>query len=386
MQALAFVLALCSAAAQEKESDPFRSRREPVREGLLKRGGGEGTEVAVRGALGWLARHQSADGSWKLTGYIERCPKDKPCKPNPGGEEGDGGVTALALVAFLGAGHSPLSKEFGEPVQKGIQWFLKRQDPEGCLESRNTMKYMYAHAIATIALAEAYGMSRAESLKGPAQKAVDFLVAAQNPGKGWRYSQKCGDNDTSVTGWVVMALRAAELATLNFPRAAYDGARAWLDHVTDGETGRASYRGTVVGQFIPLPNEHFDWHETMTAMAIHARILIERKKSDPRLAKGRDLLLKDLPKWDGNAIDFYHWFQASQALFQLAGPDETWKPWNDALKEALLKHQKGGEGCDRGSWEPVDRWSYEGGRVYATAINALTLETYYRNVQIFGDK
>lgn len=386
MQALSLLLALCSSALQEKET-PFQRCRVTSKAELLKRGGGgEETEGAVRAALGWLARHQSADGSWKATGYVERCPKEKPCKPNPGGEDGDGGVTALALVAFLGAGHSPASKDFGDAIQKGLQWFLKRQDREGCLEDRNTMKYMYAHAIATLALVEAYGLSRSETLKGPAQKAVDFLVSAQNTGKGWRYSQKCGDNDTSVTGWVVMALRAAELAKLNFPRAAYDGARAWLDEVTHPDTGRAGYTHRGFHGGFPMPNDQFDFHETPTALSVHARVLIERKKSDPRLALGRDLLLKDLPKWDGNAIDFYHWFQTSQALFQLAGPDETWKPWNAALKEALLKHQTAGDGCARGSWEPVDRWSYEGGRVYSTAINALSLETYYRYVLLFGDK
>lgn len=388
MYALPFLLALCSAAVQEQESDPFRSRRAPVREELLRRGGGGAeTEASVRGALGWLSRHQSADGSWKPTGYIERCLKDQPCKPNTGEEEGDGGVTALALVAFLGAGHSPLSEEFGEPVKRGLRWLLNRQDPEGCLEARATLKYMYPHAIATLALAEAYGLTRSVNLKEPAQKAVDFLVAAQNPGKGWRYHLKSGDNDTSVTGWCVMALRAAELAGLTFPRASFDGALAWLDEVTNPETGHAGYthRGSYRG--IPRFNEQFDWHETPTAMAVHTRILIERRKSDPRLAKGVDLLLKDLPKREEFAIDYYHWFQTSQAIFQLVGGDgEKWKSWNAALKEALLKHQRAGDGCTRGSWEPVDRWSYEGGRVYATAINALTLETYYRGAQLFGDK
>ena len=39
-----------------------------------------------------------------------------------------------------------------------------------------------------------------------------------------------------------------------------------------------------------------------------------------------------------------------------------------------------------GSWEPIDRWGGEGGRVYATAINALTLEVYYRYANVFGTR
>ena len=43
---------------------------------------------------------------------------------------------------------------------------------------------------------------------------------------------------------------------------------------------------------------------------------------------------------------------------------------------ALTPHQKGaGDGCQAGSWDAsVERWGFVGGRVYATAINALTLE------------
>jgi hypothetical protein len=32
----------------------------------------------------------------------------------------------------------------------------------------------------------------------------------------------------------------------------------------------------------------------------------------------------------------------------------------------------------------MDRWGAVGGRVYATAINALTLETFYRYANVYG--
>jgi flavin reductase (DIM6/NTAB) family NADH-FMN oxidoreductase RutF len=88
---------------------------------------------------------------------------------------------------------------------------------------------MYGHILATLALAEAHGMSNPDAYGKPAQKAVDFLLAAQNPGKGWRYGAKSGDNDTSVTSWAVMALRSAERVGLMFPKSAYEGALAWFD-------------------------------------------------------------------------------------------------------------------------------------------------------------
>jgi len=38
---------------------------------------------------------------------------------------------------------------------------------------------------------------------------------------------------------------------------------------------------------------------------------------------------------------------------------------------------------DEGSWEPEDPWARDPGRVYATAINAVTPETYYRDGSAF---
>jgi hypothetical protein len=371
-----------------------------LKERLIERGGGgEATETAVLNAHKWLARHQAADGSWKTKDYVDRCRasgEGTPCKPNPGGaDDWAVGNTGLALLAFLGTGLSTATDKeydginFGKIVRLGIEWLRKQQDQDGCVGARSGSKYMYGHAIATIALAEAHGLHDDPTLLLPAQKAVDFLVAAQNRGDGWRYSAQCGDSDPSVTGWCVMALRAAELAGLGFRKAAYDGALACLAAFADDERGRAGYRKKgMAGDSVPSPNEPFDDHPTMTALVMHSRILIQKRRNDPFLAKGSALLLGDPPKWGGKAIDFYYWFHASQALFQFNGSrGENWVEWNLVMKDILVKNQNPlNAGCKGGSWEPVDRWSHEGGRVYATAINALTLETYYRYVMIFGGK
>jgi hypothetical protein len=69
------------------------------------------------------------------------------------------------------------------------------------------------------------------------------------------------------------------------------------------------------------------------------------------------------------------------ALFQCGG--HAWKTWNKALKEALLPNQAS-KGCAKGSWEPAGPWGARGGRVYATALGALMLESYYRFARIGG--
>jgi len=92
------------------------------------------------------------------------------------------------------------------------------------------------------------------------------------------------------------------------------------------------------------------------------------------------------PDW----TDYYYWYYGSLALFQYDGPKGPyWKKWEAHLKDALIPHQKTGkDGCANGSWTSEDeRWGFEGGRVYATAINALTLEVWYRYPNVFrGDK
>ena len=362
-------------------------------------GGTKATEDAVIAALRWLARHQSADGSWHTEGYVSECNKIPDfgggrCSPSPGHDTYDAGNTGLSLLAFLGAGFSHLSKDtydgicFGDVVRKGLQWMMSHQDPEGCIGSRNVEKYMYNHTICALAMSEAYGLTGSNLFKDQAQKAVDFTIAAQNPGKGWRYSYKCGDNDSSVTGWAVMVLKSAEISGLAFPRSGYDGTRAWYDYATEASYGRVGYNAPGTGKvFIPGVNEHFDHHEALTAIAIMARIFIDRQKSQ-LLNTQADLCLRDKPVWDGNAIDFYYWYYTSLALFQLDGPSgPKWNQWNEPMKDALVQNQnvKSG-GCRSGSWEPVGRWCPEGGRVYATAINALTLEVYYRYVNVFNPK
>ncbi len=358
------------------------------------------TESAVLAALRWLARHQNADGSWGAEGFKHEC-KAGACS-GAGDKEFDTGVTGLSLLAFLGSGYTHLSKDvfvdpveptrqlnFGAVCKKAEQWLMKHQNPDGSI-GENGPRLMYNHSIGALALTEAYGMTSAELLKVPAQKAIDFIVAAQNPGRGWRYTPKCGDNDCSVTGWCVMALKSAELSELTFPRSCYDGAVAWLNEATeDGGYYRTGYTAKSTGKvYEPGKNEKWDDHAALSAVSVMCRIFVNKNKREPALT-AVTLLTSDVPEWKEHKIDFYYWYYASLALFQYDGPDGgSWKKWNEPMKTALVTHQRTGkDGCTNGSWDPeVDRWGHAGGRVYATAINALTLEVYYRYANVFGGK
>jgi len=346
---------------------------------------------ATMSALLWLARHQGPDGGWGVQSHAGACKTSRCSTPESASADFDIGVSGLSLLAFLGAGYSHLSKDvhegirFGEVVGRGLRHLLRQQDAEGFLGPRTGHKEMYNHTIAALALCEAYGLTGSSLFKDEARRAVDYLVQAQNPGRGWRYSSRSGDNDTSVTGWAVMVLKSAELSGISFPRTAYDGARAWLDETTEEAYGRAGYTHKGTGKVYCPHNATFEHHEALTSIAVMSRIFID-KKADARVRNGAELVGRDVPSLEPAKVDYYAWYYAALALFQFDGPDGAlWNKWSKGMVQALVKSQSS-MGCEAGSWDPADRWGCEGGRVYATAINALTLEVYYRFENVLGGK
>ncbi|MBI3724697.1 terpene cyclase/mutase family protein [bacterium] len=372
------------------------------------------TESAVEAGLRWLARHQSQDGSWSAKDFTAHC-KGAVC--NGAGEaDFDVGVTSLAVLAFLGAGLTPANRatyvdpvtgetmRFGVVLKKGLQFLIDHQNQQDGMVGPLVQELMYNYAIAALALCEAYGMTKAVCYRAPAQKAVMFILAAQNLTPqgdylGWRYTPRCGNNDTSVTGWCVLALKSARIAGLDVRESAFDGAKRWILRVTDAN-GRTGY-DKLGSEVVVAAGRGEAWmsNPSMTAIGLLCRTLIDRKRADLAMAQAAKILTTDLPKWEPRSqhptVDYYYWHFGTLALFQYDGPDgPQWRKWNHALRDTLCQNQCiKKDGCADGSWptEKVDRWGYAGGRVYGTAMNVLTLECYYRHVNGFpvdkgGDK
>ncbi len=392
-------------------------------ENLGTRGSSGKTQLAVLDALKWLARHQSDDGHWDIYGYRNQCNSSStPCKRYV--EENRSihnvGVTGLALLAYLGSGFTHMNNNvycvdcdvllekpedlenehkginFGDVVKKGLFWLKNQQNEKGAFET-NGNKPMYDHAIASMAYAEAYGMTGSNVLEKYAQKGINYLSRAQNPYKAWRYTHQSGDNDTSVTGWAVMALKSGEIAGLNVGASSFENALNFIKEVTETEYYRTGYRKKEqAGNKVRVEgkNDRYTNHPALTSIGMLVRMYAGADPGSEALKGGVAHLMDDLPKWEdgakpnskGNPIDYYYWYYGSLAMYMYAGPDSPnanmgnyWSEWNDAIKTALLPNQKKQDaGCEYGSWEPISRWSFEGGRVYATAINALTMEVYYR--------
>ena len=341
---------------------------------------------ATDAALRWLARHQSPDGRWDCDGFERHCTGTR-CG-GPGGPLHDAGVTGLSLLAFLCAGETHITPTHGRVVRNALKYLKGAQDAEGCFGPRTGGNYVYDHAIAALAMSEAYGVTQSPLFRRSAQSGVDFVLAARNPYAAWRYGVRPQDNDTSVTGWMVMVLKSAAGAGLAVDPAAFEGAVAHLDRVTEPEYGRAGYTARGNGPSRPLELiDRFpaDRSESLTAVAVLTRIFCGAKPDDAFVRKGADLMMRCLPVHDEAAgtVDHYYWYYGSLAMFQVGA--EPWARWRAAMEKAILGSQRLAEGDDRhGSWDPVDPWAKDGGRVYSTAINALSSEVYYRHARVFG--
>ncbi len=354
------------------------------------------TENAVELGLKWLADHQDVNGQgmWDCDGYMKHDPADDQCE-GPGKALYDPGVTGLALLAFLGAGHTDRGTTRDNPyarnVRQALRYLTTIQDDDGCFGPRSNQHFVYNHAIATLAMCEAWAMTRNPRYKTPAQDGLNFISSARNPYLAWRYGVRPGDNDMSVTAWMVMALKSGKFGGLDSDPDAFEGARTWTDKMTDPDFGITGYLQMGGSSARPegLQNRFpADKTASMTAAGILTRIFLGENPRESRMVrKGADQCLKLLPLWDPDdgSIDMYYWYYGTLAMFQIGG--STWKTWNKAMVNAVLKSQhRKGSGARTGSWDPIGAWGADGGRVYSTATMVMCLEVYYRYDRVFGLK
>jgi hypothetical protein len=228
--------------------------------------------------------------------------------------------------------------------------------------------------MATMAFARACGLPGGEEFRPRAARGARFLRQARNPGLAWRYGVRDGQNDTSVTAWAGAALLACAAPEAGAPAdpKVWEGVRRWLVQATNDWTQETSYRrpGASPGA------DRFERNEGMTAAALWLRLSTGSDRRSPELRAAARRLGWCLPAWNesGTSVDYAAWFSGTRALAAYGDP-ALWESWSAAARRVLVAHQrKYADGCACGSWDPVDRWGAEGGRVYATAINALTLE------------
>jgi hypothetical protein len=324
---------------------------------LAAYGGTALTESAVTDGLEWLRRNQQKDGTWKLDGpYGDGATVDNPTA-----------ATAMALLAFQGAGHTHRAGKYRTVVNRGIRALVKMQNREGDFFQGSVGHHrLYSQAQATIAVCELYGMTNDSSLRLAAERAVDYAVKAQDSLGGWRY-QPAFDSDTSVTGWFMMALQSARMAGLEVPSDTLQRVSSYLDRAGSSNMSRYAYQPGM------------EPTHTMTAEALLCRQYLGWPKTDPRMKVGLHMIAAYPLSWEDR--DAYYWYYATQVLHHLH--DEQWTEWNKVMRE-LLPQEQTKSGPERGSWTPLgDRWGSQGGRLYVTCLHLFMLEVYYRHLPIY---
>ncbi|MFT5155396.1 MAG: hypothetical protein ACI841_005409 [Planctomycetota bacterium] len=350
--------------------------------GVKKSRGQLALTKAVDEALSWLAEHQDAEGYWSPGGFADDCGqrKSKDACDGKGQAAQEVGITALALLAFIGDGNTCEAGLYAENLDRGMRWLVGQQDKRGVLGDPKSHSLLYNHAIATQALARVVKLGHVE-FRPALIKAVDICVAARNPYGAWRYDlPPTGDNDTSVTGWMISALAAARDAGVEVEEKNFEGAITWIDEVTDAETGRVGYH--AMGSFssrIAGINDSYasESGEPMTAMAMFMRLKHGGgQPDDVTLTSGAQLLLMTPASAATDMTDHYYWYQGTRAMRAMGG--KWWSSWNKPfLTKALESQCERKQGHRQGSWDPTGAWGFSGGRVYSTAIVTLALETYY---------
>lgn len=338
---------------------------------LEKYGGSAASESAVGLALEWLASRQRINGTWD---FIDVGPcTDKGSVNNPIGG------TAYALLPFLAAGQTHKDGQYKKQVQAALAFLTSigvtapaGYDLRGVVnkadDDTDPNYAYYVHGAATLALCEAYGMTKDRKLKQSAEGAVLFIVNSQNPrGGGWRYNPR-EDGSTSVTAIQVMALKAAEKAGIKIPDSTWKGISFYLDSVSVDGKGRYAYEV-----------EKKTYSMSVTSMAMLSRMYLGWGRNDGDMQASVELMDKST-----STENYYTNYFATQVMKNWGGPE--WDRWNGRLRDQLIARQET-DGPAKGSWAPQDRADYSksGGRLLTTCLATLTLEVYYRNKPLLAE-
>lgn len=330
---------------------------------IAKYGGSEETERAVELALYWLKSRQSEDGSWAIDAE------------KPKSSLNVNGATGLALLPFLTAdglkwtNGSEWSSEYKDAVEKGLNYLIQHGKTG---EGFNGVRYcepdepLYNHVLATLALGEAYVMTRNKAYLEPAQGGLEYILSSQNSDSGeWDGSANPPIYITSMC-WNVETLRVYS-NFLIYKKASYEK----LCKTTQN-----------VRLFLVSVQTASNVISLKAAQELLLRMYLYQFDAIPDLERSVEQLCKS-----GPTNDSYYNYIVTLILFHNGG--KPWKEWNAAMREKLINAQIQ-TGAEAGAWNfskdytkdaasvHSDERSFPSSPLIDTALSALTLEVYYR--------
>jgi hypothetical protein len=314
------------------------------------------SEEAVINGLIWLMQNQNPDGSW--------------------GQGYKGAMTGFGLLCFLGHGETQASPYFGNTVKKAVQWILDNgAKNEGRLNMASSFNQpgVYEHAICAYALGEYYTMTRDTRAVALLKQAIGQIIEGQSAGGGWMYAYDKSEDDLSVSGWQIQALKAAHLSQIKIKGVdeALDKAVKYIERIR-GPKGGYGYRGR---------------EDRYSLSGVGILCLLFWKGERAELLKGMDWVLDQTEsrypvKYREDNADLYAWYYHTQACLMFGG--DAWKKWNAWFQDEICDVQN-----------PDGSWPVPGGRsfgpetqdnptgaVYRTSLCILMLEVFYRYMPV----
>ena len=327
------------------------------------------SEEAVEAALAWLAAHQRDNGSWSFNLDLDPCngrcrhtKKKGTESPTP-----STGATGLALLAFLGAGHTHHREGlYQETVRRGI-YYLRSVAAEAEAGLDLQQGSMYGHGIALMALGEALTMSskgrlRDSDLYDLVSKAAAFTSVAQHDSGSWGYVPG-SPGDMTVSAWQVLSIIAAKKNRVDMRTNTLADAKEFVMSTCKDRDFWFGYKGP--------PGE-----ETTTAIGLALMLYLGQSTEYTPFYNALTKLAERGPKLS----NVYHDYYATLALHH--SRHHAWDEWNKKLRDHLVATQAK-SGHEAGSWHFNDQWGNIGGRLYTTAMCAMTLEVYYRYMPLY---
>ena len=309
-------------------------------------------------ALKFLASKQQRSGAWQIE--------------NPSRGLDAASTTSLAIMAFMAAGHVPGEGPYGDQMDRGIRWVLNNQRSDGLFTHRAGSGPMYTHGICTLMLAEVAGMvdaSLADRVRTSLERAILLILRAQAVSKGqphaggWRYHPSSHVSDLSVTGWQLLALRAARNIGCDVPAEAIDEAVSYVKQcAAPGRSGGFSYQ----------PGHGVT--PTRSGTGILCLEICGEHHAPATLAAADYLLRRPLEYSD--SFFFYGVYYCTVGMFQVGG--RHWEATRNHISSVLLSRQ-----YPDGSWNADEGSESSFGPVYATSLSVLALAVEYQYLPIY---
>ena len=317
--------------------------------------GDRAVDASIARALEFLATQQSEVGAWRTDSWGEST-----------------AITSLAVMSYLAAGHVPGEGPYGERINQGVRWVVQQQQANGMLvHARRSHGPMYSHGICTLMLAEVCGMmdeADAPMVRRALERAVRLILESQAVSKnarhegGWRYQTNSRDSDLSVTGWQVLALRAAKDIGCDVPAESIDAAIAYVKKCAGRKNAGFGYQPGNG----PTP--------TLTGTGITCLEVCGAHHSAEALG-GAEWLAQN-PLRDRSSYFYYGVYYTGVGMFKIGG--EIADLNHEHLVGLLLPMQD-----DDGGWTPKSGSERQAGRIYATTLSVLALAVEYRYLPIY---